>query len=115
MIITAENILLVGSVLLLISIILIQRSYKFGVPTLVLFLGIGMLAGADGIVGITFDNPQIAQFIGIVSLNFILFSGGLDTNWSTIKPVLWQGISLSTLGVLLTAVTTGVFVWLVTG
>lgn len=115
MLITAENILLVGSVLLLISIILIQRSYKFGVPTLVLFLGIGMLAGADGIVGITFDNPKIAQFIGIVSLNFILFSGGLDTNWSTIKPVLWQGISLSTLGVLLTAVTTGIFVWLVTG
>ncbi|NHB67433.1 potassium/proton antiporter [Perlabentimonas gracilis] len=115
MLITAENILLVGSVLLLISIILIQRSYKFGVPTLVLFLGIGMLAGVDGLGGITFDNPKVAQFIGIVSLNFILFSGGLDTNWSTIKPVLWQGVSLSTLGVLLTAVTTGIFVWLVTG
>jgi cell volume regulation protein A len=111
---TNENILLIGSALLLISIVLIQRSYKFGIPTLILFLAIGMLAGTDGIVGINFDNPSIAKFIGIVSLNFILFSGGLDTNWSSIKPVLWQGISLSTLGVLITAVSLGLFVWVIT-
>ncbi|HPF94754.1 MAG TPA: potassium/proton antiporter, partial [Tenuifilaceae bacterium] len=115
MVISNENILLIGSALLLISIVLIQRSYKFGVPTLILFLTIGMLAGSDGIVGINFDNPSIAKFIGIVSLNFILFSGGLDTNWASIKPILWQGITLSTLGVLLTAISTGVFVWLITG
>jgi cell volume regulation protein A len=111
---TIENILLVGSLLLFISIIVGKTSYKFGIPTLLLFLAIGMLAGSDGIVGIHFDNPQNAQFIGIVSLNFILFSGGLDTNWKSVKPVLWQGISLSTLGVLLTAVSLGTFVWLVT-
>lgn len=115
MLLTTENILLIGSALLLFSIVLIQRSYRFGIPTLLLFLIIGMLAGSDGLVGINFDNPGIAQFIGIVSLNFILFSGGLDTNWSSIRPVLWQGISLSTLGVLLTAVSTGLFVWVVTG
>ncbi|MDX9847315.1 MAG: potassium/proton antiporter [Tenuifilaceae bacterium] len=115
MLLTTENILLIGSALLLTSIVLIQRSYKFGIPTLILFVVIGMLAGSDGLVGINFDNPAIAQFIGIVSLNFILFSGGLDTNWSSIRPVLWQGISLSTVGVLLTAVSTGIFVWLVTG
>ncbi|WP_339607144.1 potassium/proton antiporter [uncultured Roseivirga sp.] len=111
---TIENIMLIGSLLLFISIIAGKTSYRFGVPTLVLFLAIGMLAGSDGIGGIYFDNPSVAQFIGVVSLNFILFSGGLDTNWSSIKPVLWQGISLSTFGVLLTAVTMGTFVWAIT-
>ncbi|AEE52810.1 potassium/proton antiporter [Haliscomenobacter hydrossis] len=111
---TIENILLVGSILLFVSIIVGKTSYKFGVPTLLLFLAIGMLAGSDGIGGIQFDNPKIAQFIGIVSLNFILFSGGLDTHWASVKPVLTEGIVLSTLGVLLTAVTLGTFVWYVT-
>lgn len=111
---TIENIMLVGSILLLISIFAGKTSYKFGVPTLLLFLGIGMLAGSDGLGGINFDNPQIAQFIGIVSLNFILFSGGLDTNWTSVKPVIKQGIALSTLGVLITAITLGVFVWMLT-
>lgn len=109
-----ENILLIGSVLLLISLIAGKTSYRFGVPTLILFLGIGMLAGSEGILGIHFDNPATARFIGIVALNFILFSGGLDTNWSSIKPCFWKGFSLSTLGVLLTAVSLGTFVWLVT-
>ncbi len=111
---TIENILLVGSLLLFISIIVGKTSYKFGVPTLLLFLVIGMLAGSDGIGGINFDNPQIAQFIGIVSLNFILFSGGLDTNWKSVRPILREGIVLSTLGVLLTAISLGSFVWFVT-
>ncbi|PKQ64936.1 K+/H+ antiporter [Labilibaculum filiforme] len=111
---TIENILLVGSLLLFISIIVGKTTYKFGVPTLLLFLGIGMLAGSEGIGGINFDNPKIAQFMGVVSLNFILFSGGLDTNWQMVKPILRQGIVLSTLGVLLTAVSLGTFVWLVT-
>ena len=111
---TIENILFVGSLLLFVSIIVGKTSYKFGVPTLLLFLAIGMLAGSEGIGGINFDNPKIAQFIGIVSLNFILFSGGLDTNWSAVKPILRQGLVLSTLGVLLTAVSLGTFVWLVT-
>lgn len=108
---TIENILLIGSSLLLISVIAGKTSYKFGVPTLLLFLTIGMLAGSDGIGGINFDDPQLAQFVGIVSLNFILFSGGLDTNWNTVKPVLREGLVLSTLGVFLTAVSLGAFVW----
>ena len=111
---TIENILLVGSILLFISIIVGKTSYKFGVPTLLLFLVIGMLAGSDGIGGIRFDNPSLAQFIGVVSLNFILFSGGLDTNWTAVKPILKQGLVLSTLGVLLTALSLGTFVWFVT-
>lgn len=111
---TIENILLVGSLLLFVSIIVGKTSYKFGVPTLLLFLAIGMLAGSDGIGGIQFNNPQIAQFIGIVSLNFILFSGGLDTNWTSVKPILREGLVLSTVGVLLTALSLGTFVWYVT-
>ncbi|MBS1552647.1 MAG: potassium/proton antiporter [Bacteroidetes bacterium] len=111
---TIENILLVGSLLLFVSIIAGKTSYKFGVPTLLLFLAIGMLAGSDGIGGIHFDNPTIAQFIGVVSLNFILFSGGLDTNWISVKPILREGIVLSTIGVLLTAVSLGTFVWYAT-
>ena len=111
---TSENILLVGSILLLISIFAGKTTYKFGVPTLILFLAIGMLAGSEGIGRISFDDPKIAQFVGIVSLNFILFSGGMDTSWKSVKPVLWIGISLSTLGVLLTAITLGTFVWLLT-
>lgn len=114
MTITIENIILIGSLLLLISIIAGKTSYRFGIPTLLLFLSIGMLAGSDGIGGIYFDNPQIAQFIGVVSLNFILFSGGLDTSWQSVKPVLKIGIALSTLGVLLTAVGLGVFVFFIT-
>ncbi len=111
---TIENILLIGSLLLLVSVLAGKTSYKFGVPTLLLFLGIGMLAGSDGLGGIHFDDPKLAQFIGVVSLNFILFSGGLDTNWQTVKPILREGIALSTLGVLLTAVSLGTFVWFIT-
>ena len=112
--ITTENVLLIGSLLLLISILVGKTSYRFGVPTLILFLTVGILAGSEGLGGIEFNDPQLAQFIGIVSLNFILFSGGLDTNWKSIKPVLWHGISLSTLGVLFTALSLGTFVWIIT-
>ncbi len=111
---TIENILLIGSILLFISIVVGKTSYKFGVPTLLLFLIIGMLAGSDGIGGIYFDNPKLAQFIGIVALNFILFSGGLDTQLSYVKPVIKQGLSLSTIGVFITAIVTGLCIMQVT-
>lgn len=111
---TGENIILIGSLLLFISIVAGRTSYRFGVPILILFLAIGMLAGSDGIGGIYFDDPHIAQFIGVVSLNFILFSGGLDTSWPVVKPILWQGVSLSTLGVFLTTLSMGLFIWAIT-
>ena len=111
---TIENILLVGSLLLFVSIIVGKTSFRFGVPVLLLFLTIGMLVGTDGIGNIHFDDPKIAQFIGVVSLNFILFSGGLDTSWTAVKPILKEGLVLSTVGVLITAVTLGAFVFWVT-
>lgn len=112
---TTENFLLIGSILLFISILAGKTSYRFGIPALVLFLAIGMLAGYEGIGGIYFDDPKTAQFIGIIALNFILFSGGLDTNWGTVRPIVWQGFSLSTLGVILTALSVGFFAYFVTG
>lgn len=112
--ITIENVILIGSVLLFISVVAGKTSFRFGIPTLLLFLTVGMLAGSDGIGGLYFDNPRIAQFIGVVSLNFILFSGGLDTSWKSVKPVLKEGVALSTVGVLITAIGLGYFVYWLT-
>lgn len=109
MTLSAENILLLGSILLFVSIIASKTSFKFGIPTLILFLIVGMLAGSEGPGGILFNDPKIAQFMGVVALTFILFSGGLETKLESIRPVLKNGIALSTLGVLLTAVIVGLF------
>jgi cell volume regulation protein A len=110
---TTGDILLAASILLLVSILAGKTSSRFGVPTLIFFLIVGILAGSEGLGGIYFDNPHIAEFIGVVALNFILFSGGLDTNWQSIKPIIWRGVALSTIGVLVTALAVGLFVHLV--
>lgn len=109
-----DNILLIGSILLFASILAGKTSFKFGVPTLIFFLVTGILAGSEGLLGIDFDNYKVAQFVGIIALNFILFSGGIDTDWKAIRPVMWRGFTLSTLGVFLTALSVGLFVWAVT-
>ncbi len=108
-----DNIVLIGSFLLFLSIFAGKTGYRFGVPTLVLFLGVGMLFGSDGI-GLEFSNSATAQFIGVVALNIILFSGGMDTQFSDTKPILWQGLVLATLGVFLTAMISGVFIYWLT-
>lgn len=114
MLFTAENILLVGSILLFISIVVGKTGYRFGVPALLLFLVVGMLFGSDGL-GLQFHNAKTAQFIGMVALSVILFSGGMDTKFSEIRPILSPGIVLSTVGVLLTALFTGLFIWYLSG
>ncbi|MEX2565655.1 MAG: potassium/proton antiporter, partial [Cyclobacteriaceae bacterium] len=111
MTISPENILLIGSSLLIISILASKMAGKAGIPVLLLFLGVGMLAGSDGLGGIAFEDPKVAQFLGIVALTYILFSGGLDTKWLTIKPVMGPGLMLSTIGVLLTAISLGFFAY----
>lgn len=105
-----EYILLVGSLLILASISLAKVSDNLGVPTLLLFLGIGMLAGSEGPGGIFFDDARLAQSVGIIALVFILFAGGLDTKWNEVKPVVLQATSLATLGVFITALAIGLFV-----
>ena len=114
MIFTAENTLLIGSILLFVSIVVGKTGYRFGVPTLLLFLVVGMLFGSDGL-GLQFHDAKDAQFIGMVALSIILFSGGMDTKFREIKPILGPGIVLSTVGVLLTALFTGLFIWWLSG
>ena len=114
MIFTAENILLIGSILLFVSIVVGKTGYRFGVPALLLFLLVGMLFGSDGL-GLPFHNAKIAQFIGMVALSVILFSGGMDTKFKEIRPILSPGIVLSTVGVFLTALFTGLFIWYLSG
>ena len=114
MIFTAENTLLIGSILLFVSIVVGKTGYRFGVPTLLLFLVVGMIFGSDGL-GLQFHNAKEAQFIGMVALSIILFSGGMDTKFREIKPILGPGIVLSTVGVLLTALFTGLFIWWLSG
>jgi cell volume regulation protein A len=93
---------------LLASVLASKISDRFGVPSLLFFLALGMLAGSEGLGGIYFDDPALTQWVGIVALNIILFAGGLDTSWRDIRPVLWQGVSLASLGVALTALGVGV-------
>ena len=94
---------LAAGLLLVAGVLSSKTSARFGVPSLLLFLGVGMLAGSDGIVGIEFDDFELARSFGIVALAFILFSGGLSTRLSTIRPVFREGIALATVGVILTA------------
>jgi cell volume regulation protein A len=104
-----ENILLWVGLLIFVSVISSKISDKFAIPVLLIFLLIGMIAGSEGIGGLYFNDPNLAKSVGIVALIFIIFSGGLDTEWSVIKPVMLPGIILSTAGVLLTAAIAGVF------
>lgn len=108
-----EYILIGVTLLLIICIFASKASSLLGVPSLLIFLLVGMVAGSDGL-GINFDDPVLTQAIGIVALSFILFSGGLDTNWESIRPVLWKGVALSSAGVLATAFLVGWFVSAVT-
>jgi cell volume regulation protein A len=78
---------IIFSSLIILSILTIKLSNRFGIPSLVLFLAIGMLAGSDGLGVISFDNPSLVRSLGITSLVLILFSGGLDTEWSAIRPI----------------------------
>lgn len=108
-----DTILLIAAVLLFLSVVASKISDKFGVPVLLLFLTIGMLAGSEGIGGIYFDDPWLTKSLGTLALIFILFSGGFDTHWQDVRSVLWRGFSLSTLGVLLTALLVGSFATLI--
>ena len=99
----------------MISVLASKVSTRYGIPALVLFIGIGMLAGSEGIGGIDFDNYSLAYGLGVVALVLILFGGGLETHWSEIKPVVGPGLSLATLGVVITTAVVGVTAYFVAG
>lgn len=102
-------ILIAAAILVLISVLVSKISDRYGVPALLLFLILGMLAGSDGPGGIYFDDPALAQFVGVIALVLILFSGGLSTDWDLVRPVLKKGLLLSTFGVFITAGVVGLF------
>lgn len=114
MIFTAENILLIGAILIFCAIMISKTGYRFGIPTLLLFLLVGMGFGTDGL-GLEFNSAKDAQFIGMIALSIILFTGGMDTKLRDIKPVMAQGMILSTVGVLLTTLLTGGFIFWLSG
>jgi cell volume regulation protein A len=113
--ISIELILVIFSAITLLSVLVSKISDKVGIPTLLLFLVVGILAGSEGIGGIYYDDPLSTQWVAMIALAVILFSGGVDTEWKGIKPILKEGILLATVGVLLTASFVGVFVHYVLG
>lgn len=102
--------MLIGAILLFIAVLAGKVAYRFNAPALLLFLGVGLFFGYKLI---SFDSPEFTQFIGMVALCIILFSGGMDTKFSEIRPVLAPGIVLATAGVLMTAFILGGFIWFV--
>lgn len=108
-ILTTEQLLLYGSILAIAGLFLSKTGFRFGLPTLLLFLGVGILAGSTGFI--RFSDPEIAQAIGVVALTVILFSGGMDTSYQEVKPIMVPGALLATLGVLLTALLSGTFIY----
>lgn len=110
-----EQILVGISLLLLASVFASRASGRLGVPALVAFLVLGMLAGSEGIGGIYFDDATTAQRLGVIALVFILFAGGLETDWTHIRRVARPAGALATVGVLITAVVVGLFAHVVAG
>jgi cell volume regulation protein A len=103
----AAPLVIVAVLLLLLGLLASKVSGRLGVPALLLFLGLGMLAGSEGPGGIAFDDFEVAQAVGVVALAFILYSGGLDTEWRRVRGLLGPGIALATAGTLVTGVVVG--------
>ena len=107
----SDNLLLLASVLVFFAILITKVGARLGAPSLLLFLLLGMVAGSDGI-GLQFEDYEVAESIGHFAMTIILLTGGLETSLRETKPVMRQGVLLSTLGVLLTAILTAAFAYL---
>ena len=103
------NYLLIASIVIILSIFTSKLSQKIGIPGLLLFIGLGLLFGSDGLVQINFDNYKFAEETCSVALIFIMFYGGFGTRWKTAKPVAKKALLLSSFGVLITAFLVGLF------
>ena len=108
--ISGENVVLVGALLLFVAGMAGKGAYRFGAPALLLFLGVGMLFGLNFI---SYRSVEMTQFVGMIALCIILFTGGMDTKFSEIKPIIGPGVVLATVGVVMTAFVLAGFVWLV--
>lgn len=107
------ELMIISGLVLLICITSSKMLYKFGVPMLLIFIVLGMLFGSDGIVGIYFDNYDLTSTLCSIALVFIMFYGGFGTNWKMAKPVAKQSILMSTFGVIITSLLTGVFCYFI--
>ena len=107
------KLMIICALVLLMCITSTKILYKFGVPILLIFIVFGMLFGSDGVVGIYFNDYQLVSKVSTIALIFIMFYGGFGTNWSMAKPVAIQSIFMSTLGVVFTAILTGLFCFFV--
>lgn len=103
------QLILISGIILLFCAISSKVLYRYGIPTLIVFLAIGMFMGSDGPGGIYFDNAELATKICNFGLLFIMFGGGFGTSWKTAKPVAVEAGILATIGVALTALFIGVF------
>ena len=103
-----EHLLLVGALLLFVAVLAGKLAYRFGAPALLLFLGVGMIFGCRFL---SFESYELTQVIGMLALCIILFTGGMDTKFSEIRPVIAPGVVLATLGVVLTALILGCFIY----
>ena len=104
-----ETITLITAAVILVCLFANRISGRFGVPMLLVFIGVGMLFGSDGIAKIPFEDYSLAETGCSVALIFIMFYGGFGTNWHKAKPVAVKSMLLSSLGVVVTALLTGVF------
>jgi cell volume regulation protein A len=103
----SHQLILLGSALVLLSIFAGLFSARFGAPLLLVFLGLGMLAGAEGPGGILFRDFHAAYLIGSIGLAIILFDGGLRTDPDDFRRALWPSLALATIGVIITAAVVG--------
>ena len=103
--------IIVVGLILFVSVYASKISEKIGLPLLLIFLMLGMFLGSEGVVGINFDNTLLAQAVGSIALIFIWYSGGLDTHWEQIKPVVTSGVMLATIGAVMTALVLAGFVY----
>ncbi len=107
------ELMIISGLVLIICITSTKVLYKFGVPILLIFIILGMLFGSDGIVGIYFDDYELASKLCSLGLVFIMFYGGFGTKWNIAKPVALPAILMSSIGVIITATSTGLFCHLI--